>query len=61
MDAPELAANIQRLQALPDAIEAQLDGWAKQMASLANKYPAPPILSSSWAGAFTTPWRAKVP
>jgi glucosamine--fructose-6-phosphate aminotransferase (isomerizing) len=38
MDAPELAANIQRLQALPDAIEAQLDGWAKQMASLANKY-----------------------
>jgi glucosamine--fructose-6-phosphate aminotransferase (isomerizing) len=40
MDAPELAANIQRLQALPDAIEAQLDGWAKQMAALANKYRA---------------------
>jgi glucosamine--fructose-6-phosphate aminotransferase (isomerizing) len=38
MDAPELAANIARLQALPAAIEAQLDGWRDQMAALAHKY-----------------------
>jgi len=38
MDAPELAANIARLQALPAAIEAQLDGWREQMAALARKY-----------------------
>jgi glucosamine--fructose-6-phosphate aminotransferase (isomerizing) len=34
----ELAANIARLQALPDGIEGQLDGWRKQMAMLAHKY-----------------------
>ena len=38
MDAAELAANIARLQALPGAIEAQLDGWREQMAALAHKY-----------------------
>jgi glucosamine--fructose-6-phosphate aminotransferase (isomerizing) len=38
MDAPVLEANIARLQALPDAIEAQLDGWREQMAALAHKY-----------------------
>src|SRR5271157_1580214 len=38
MDAAELAANIARLQALPDAIEAQLDGWRDVMAALAHKY-----------------------
>ncbi|MGA3160153.1 MAG: SIS domain-containing protein [Terracidiphilus sp.] len=38
MDAPELEANIARLQALPDTIEAQLDGWREQMATLAHKY-----------------------
>jgi glucosamine--fructose-6-phosphate aminotransferase (isomerizing) len=38
MDAPELTANIARLQALPGAIEAQLDGWRGQMAALAHKY-----------------------
>jgi glucosamine--fructose-6-phosphate aminotransferase (isomerizing) len=38
MDAPELAANIARLQALPAVIEAQLDGWRDQMAALAHKY-----------------------
>ena len=38
MDAPELAANIARLQALPGSIEEQLDGWREQMAALARKY-----------------------
>jgi glucosamine--fructose-6-phosphate aminotransferase (isomerizing) len=38
MDAPELAANIARLQALPGSIEEQLDGWREQMAALAHKY-----------------------
>jgi glucosamine--fructose-6-phosphate aminotransferase (isomerizing) len=38
MDAATLAANIARLQALPDAIDAQLDGWREQMAALAHKY-----------------------
>jgi glucosamine--fructose-6-phosphate aminotransferase (isomerizing) len=38
MDASELEANISRLQALPAAIEDQLDGWRKQMAALAHKY-----------------------
>ena len=38
MDAPELEANIARLQALPAAIEEQLDGWREQMAALAHKY-----------------------
>jgi glucosamine--fructose-6-phosphate aminotransferase (isomerizing) len=38
MDAAEVAANIARLHALPDAIEAQLDGWREQIATLAHKY-----------------------
>jgi len=38
MDAATLAANIARLQELPDAIEAQLDGWRDKMAALAHKY-----------------------
>jgi glucosamine--fructose-6-phosphate aminotransferase (isomerizing) len=38
MDAPELAANIARLQALPASIEEQLDGWRERMAGLAYKY-----------------------
>jgi glucosamine--fructose-6-phosphate aminotransferase (isomerizing) len=38
MDAPELAANIEKLQALPASIEAQLDGWRERMAALAHKY-----------------------
>ena len=38
MNAPELAANIARLQALPVSIEEQLDGWREQMAALAHKY-----------------------
>jgi len=38
MDAAELAANIARLQALPGAIEEQLDGWREQMATLTHKY-----------------------
>jgi glucosamine--fructose-6-phosphate aminotransferase (isomerizing) len=38
MDTPELAANIERLQALPACIEAQLDGWRERMAALAHKY-----------------------
>jgi glucosamine--fructose-6-phosphate aminotransferase (isomerizing) len=38
MDAPELAANIARLQALPGSIEVQLDGWRDQMAALAHKH-----------------------
>ena len=37
-DAADLAANIARLQALPAAIEEQLDGWREQMAALAHKY-----------------------
>ncbi len=38
MDAPELAANIERLLALPASLEEQLDGWREQMAGLAAKY-----------------------
>jgi len=38
MDAAELEANIARQQALPAAIEEQLDGWREQMAALAHKY-----------------------
>jgi glucosamine--fructose-6-phosphate aminotransferase (isomerizing) len=38
MDADELEANIARLQALPGAIEEQLDSWREQMAALAHKY-----------------------
>jgi glucosamine--fructose-6-phosphate aminotransferase (isomerizing) len=40
MDAPELVANIARLQALPGSIEEQLEGWRGQMAALAHKYSA---------------------
>jgi glucosamine--fructose-6-phosphate aminotransferase (isomerizing) len=38
MDAPKLAANIEKLRALPASIEAQLDGWRERMAALAHKY-----------------------
>jgi glucosamine--fructose-6-phosphate aminotransferase (isomerizing) len=38
MDAAEITANIDRLCALPDAIESQLDGWRKQIEALAHKY-----------------------
>jgi glucosamine--fructose-6-phosphate aminotransferase (isomerizing) len=38
MDATALAAHIAELRALPDRIEAQLDGWRLQMAGLAGKY-----------------------
>jgi glucosamine--fructose-6-phosphate aminotransferase (isomerizing) len=38
MDASVLAAHIEKLQALPAGIEAQLDGWREQMAALAHKY-----------------------
>jgi glucosamine--fructose-6-phosphate aminotransferase (isomerizing) len=38
MDSPALAADIARLQAVPAAIEAQLDGWRDRMAALARKY-----------------------
>jgi glutamine---fructose-6-phosphate transaminase (isomerizing) len=38
IDANSLALHIRALEALPGSIEAQLDGWRRQMASLANKY-----------------------
>ena len=38
MDAAEIGANINRLRAQPDSIEAQLDGWREQIAVLAHKY-----------------------
>jgi len=38
IDAPSLAVLIDELQALPGRIEAQLDGWRKQTAVLAEKY-----------------------
>jgi glucosamine--fructose-6-phosphate aminotransferase (isomerizing) len=38
MDAAEIAANIARLHALPDAIEAQLDRWRNHIETLAHKY-----------------------
>jgi glucosamine--fructose-6-phosphate aminotransferase (isomerizing) len=38
MDAAVLAMHIGELQALPEAIEAQLDGWREQMSALASKY-----------------------
>jgi glucosamine--fructose-6-phosphate aminotransferase (isomerizing) len=38
MDVAALTTHIEELQALPDGIEAQLDGWREQMAALANKY-----------------------
>jgi glucosamine--fructose-6-phosphate aminotransferase (isomerizing) len=38
MDAPKLAANIEKLRALPASMEAQLDGWRERMAALAHKY-----------------------
>jgi len=38
MDSADLAANIERLRALPGSIEEQLHGWRSQMAGLAHKY-----------------------
>jgi glucosamine--fructose-6-phosphate aminotransferase (isomerizing) len=38
LSAGALTAGIRDLSAVPEAIEAQLDGWETQMASLANKY-----------------------
>jgi glutamine---fructose-6-phosphate transaminase (isomerizing) len=38
LDAAALAARLGELGAVPNAIEAQLDGWETQMAALANKY-----------------------
>ena len=38
IDAATLAMHIEGLQAQADSIEAQLDGWSEQMASLAGKY-----------------------
>ena len=38
MDAAEISANIDRLSALPDEIEAQLDRWREQIEALARKY-----------------------
>jgi glucosamine--fructose-6-phosphate aminotransferase (isomerizing) len=38
MDVAALTTNIDELLALPEAIEAQLDGWREQMAALASKY-----------------------
>jgi len=38
MDVDTLTRNIESLCALPDAIEAQLDGWRVQTAALARKY-----------------------
>jgi glutamine---fructose-6-phosphate transaminase (isomerizing) len=38
MDAASLRAHIGELRALPDRIEAQLDGWREQTAALAGKY-----------------------
>jgi glutamine---fructose-6-phosphate transaminase (isomerizing) len=38
IDSRSLALHIRELEALPGSIEAQLDGWRRHMASLANKY-----------------------
>jgi glucosamine--fructose-6-phosphate aminotransferase (isomerizing) len=38
IDDSTLGVHIDRLEALPAAIEVQLDGWREQMANLANKY-----------------------
>ena len=38
IDAESLASHIRELQALPDSIEKQLDGWRMQMDALATKY-----------------------
>jgi glucosamine--fructose-6-phosphate aminotransferase (isomerizing) len=38
MDAAELDRNIRELQAVPDQIQRQLDGWRARMAALAGKY-----------------------
>jgi glucosamine--fructose-6-phosphate aminotransferase (isomerizing) len=38
LDAAALAARLGELGAVPNAIEAQLDGWEREMAALANKY-----------------------
>lgn len=38
MDSAALTARIEELSALPGKIDAQLDGWWEQMASLAHKY-----------------------
>lgn len=38
IQAEELAAKISALQAVPQQIEAQLNGWSRQLASLAAKY-----------------------
>ena len=38
IDSATLAAHIGELQALPDRINAQLEGWRQQMAALASKY-----------------------
>jgi len=38
LDAPALALHFQELQALPAAIETQLDGWREQTAALATNY-----------------------
>jgi glucosamine--fructose-6-phosphate aminotransferase (isomerizing) len=38
IDAASLATHIREIQAIPGSIEAQLDGWRKQMAALAQKY-----------------------
>jgi len=40
IDAGALAAYIKAIEALPDGIEAQLDGWRERMAALASKYKA---------------------
>jgi glucosamine--fructose-6-phosphate aminotransferase (isomerizing) len=37
-DGPEIAANIERLMALPTSIEEQIEGWRQQTAELAAKY-----------------------
>jgi glucosamine--fructose-6-phosphate aminotransferase (isomerizing) len=38
MDAAALAGRIANLRALPDSMDAQLDGWREQTAALARKY-----------------------
>ena len=38
MDPATLAANIEQLLAVPESVEAQLDGWREQTAALAAKY-----------------------
>jgi glucosamine--fructose-6-phosphate aminotransferase (isomerizing) len=38
MDAAELGRNIRELQAMPDQIQKQLDGWRERMTELAEKY-----------------------